>query len=98
MENNILEDLYKKIEDIHKIVSTFKDKQNSNITTDLIKIEDAAIITGYSKIYLYELVHRKTIPFIKKGRAIRFDKNELEDWMRAGRPNIFKETIKSLKK
>ncbi len=98
MENNILQDLYKKIDDIHKIVSTFKGKQNSNITTDLIKIEDATIITGYSKIYLYELIHKKSIPFIKRGRSIRFDKNELENWMRAGRPNIFKETIKNLKK
>lgn len=63
----------------------------------LIKIEQAVILTGYKKGYIYELVHRNAIPFLKRGRSVRFDPAELEVWMRADRPNIIQETIKRLK-
>lgn len=101
MNEKTLAYLCEKLDSIHEIVLELQrksDKPIREISTNLIKIDEAAIITGYSKIYLYELIHRKSIPYIKKGRSIRFDKGELEDWMRADRPNIFKETIKSLKK
>lgn len=100
-EDNVLETISQRIEDIYQIVSNLsnkEEKQKNSVETDLVKIEQAAIITGYTKMYLYELVHKKAIPFIKKGRSIRFDKKELEIWMRADRPNIFIETIKSFKK
>ena len=69
----------------------------SQPTNKLVKIEQAAIQTGYKKGYIYELVHRNAIPYIKRGRSVRFDPEELEAWMRAERPNIIQETIKSLR-
>lgn len=63
----------------------------------LVKIEKAMKITGYKRGYLYELVHRNAIPFIKRGRSVRFDPAELEAWMRANRPDVLRETIERLR-
>jgi len=62
-----------------------------------VKIDEAVKITGYKKGYIYELVFKNAIPYIKIGRSIRFDPEELDTWMRAGRPHILDQTIKSLK-
>lgn len=64
----------------------------------LVKIDEAAKITGYKKGYIYELIFRNAIPYIKRGRSVRFDPNELDAWMRQGRPHILNKTINSLKK
>jgi len=66
--------------------------------SELVKIDIAVEITGYKKGYLYELVNRNEIPYIRRGRSIRFSRTELILWMEAGRPSIVKETIKSLQK
>ena len=34
---------------------------------------------------LYHMVHRKTIPFYKKGKQLYFSKTALDDWMQSGR-------------
>lgn len=39
----------------------------------LVKIDAAAEITGYSKNYIYDLVNRNIIPFVKFGNMLRFD-------------------------
>ncbi len=64
----------------------------------LVKIDVAAEITGYKKGYIYELVNKNEIPFIRRGRSIRFSKDELYSWMKSGRPSIVNETIKNLQK
>jgi len=100
MDEKALNYLRERVDSIFQIVSQLQknaERPKALVKTNLIKVEDAMIITGYSKIYIYELIHKQAIPFIKRGRSVRFDKEELENWMRAGRPNIFKETIKSLK-
>lgn len=52
---------------------------------DLVGIEEASKITGFKKGYIYELTHKKAIPFHKVSkRAIRFSRQELNEWMRAG--------------
>lgn len=64
----------------------------------LVKIDEAVKITGYKKGYIYELIFKNAIPYLKIGRSIRFDPEELNAWMRAGSPNILDTTIKSFKK
>ena len=63
----------------------------------LIKVDQAAELTGYKRGYIYELIHRNAIPFIKRGRSIRFDPLELEHWMRAGRPSVIQSTINRMR-
>ena len=100
--NNPFEILEHKIDKLEKILSNIgkviiTQKEDIPIPQkNLIKIDEATKITGYRKGYIYELVHRNAIPYIKRGRSVRFDAKELEEWMRAGRPNIIQETIKRI--
>lgn len=48
---------------------------------EVLDIDEAAIITGYSKGHLYMLTSTKAIPHCKQGNSLRFNKAELNDWM-----------------
>jgi excisionase family DNA binding protein len=74
-----------------------KDSLIAKTVTDekLVKIERAAEITGYKKGYLYELVFKNAIPYIRINRSIRFDPEELERWMRSGRPKVLNDLIRN---
>lgn len=65
---------------------------------DLVDVTVAAEITGYEKSYLYELKHKKKIPYIQRGKrgAVRFSRKALIAWMESGQPDIQKEVIKRL--
>jgi excisionase family DNA binding protein len=52
---------------------------NNNQTNKPISIEQAAAYTGYTKSYLYKLVHEKKIPHYKpEGGRILFSLADLE--------------------
>jgi len=100
--NNPFEELNDRLEHIENLILDMRNQKQTEVTQPtkipkMVKIDEAAIITGYKKGYVYELVFRNAIPFVKVGRSLRFDTNELDNWMRAGRPNIFKKTVNSLK-
>ena len=48
---------------------------------EVLDIDEAAIITSYSKGHLYMLTSKKAIPHSKQGNSLRFNKAELNDWM-----------------
>ena len=49
-------------------------------------MDEAAKMLGVSKMYLYRLTCRRAIPFYKPtGHIIRFDREELADFIRGGR-------------
>lgn len=46
----------------------------------LMKIDEAASFLGVTVRGLYDMVARRTIPFRKVGRLLRFDRDELTEW------------------
>jgi excisionase family DNA binding protein len=44
----------------------------------LLRCEDAAAYLAVSESYLRKLVCRKRVPFVKLGRAVRFDPRSLD--------------------
>lgn len=47
-------------------------------------------ITGFKKNYIYDLVKREKIPFYKVNHSVRFDRKEIDLWMRSGRPDLIR--------
>ena len=47
----------------------------------LLNAHETATYLGLSKAALYQLVHRKRIPVVRLGRALRFDVVKLDDWI-----------------
>lgn len=101
--NNPFEQIDKRLDSIEKQMSAVVDilqKKDSPIAEavideKLVKIDRAAEITGYKKGYLYELVYKNAIPYVRINRSIRFDPIELVKWMRAGRPKVLDDVIRS---
>lgn len=91
-----LDDIEKRMSEVVGILQK-KDSPIAKPAIDekLVKIERAAEITGYKKGYLYELVFKNAIPYIRINRSIRFDPEELERWMRSGRPKVLNDLIRN---
>jgi len=69
--------LSSKIEDLSK---------STTPVNNTISIDEVSQLTGYSKKYIYQLVHRNAIPFHKPahgGRKLIFLRSEILDWMKA---------------
>lgn len=61
------------------------------MSTPLPKLETADVVApllGLSTQALYEAVRRELIPSVKIGRRIRFNLDELADWMAKGGKSI----------
>lgn len=54
---------------------------------DLIFIESACELTGYTEKTIYTKVSRKEIPVISYGRPLTFSRKMLQQWMLNGRPS-----------
>lgn len=52
----------------------------------MLTLEEASVITGLSKPWLYKQVREHTIPHYKpNGKIIYFDRSDLENWMKQNR-------------
>ena len=47
----------------------------------ILTIDEAAMLIGRSKKYVYRLTSERSIPHCKQGRSLYFKKDELERWM-----------------
>ncbi len=45
-----------------------------------LTLEDVSLLYGFSKSTLYKLTSAKAIPHYKRGKALFFDKTELDAW------------------
>ena len=82
--NNPFEEIFKRLENIEKMISPVvgtQPKGRDGKEPVLVRISVASSITGYSVNYLYHLASSGAIPCVKRGRSLRFDVNELQQWM-----------------
>ena len=83
--NNPFEEIFKRLENIEKMISpvvSSSSEEPGSRQSVLVRISVASSITGYSVNYLYHLASTGTIPCVKRGRTLRFDADELKQWMR----------------
>ena len=48
----------------------------------LLSVAEAAQLLGMSQSFLYKLAEAKAVPHVRMGRALRFDLNQIEPWLR----------------
>lgn len=51
------------------------------LSEPLLKVEDAAELLRVPRSTLYELVRSRHLPHIRVGRALRFTRSDLADWI-----------------
>ena len=48
----------------------------------ILTVEDLSNYTGFSRSYIYKLVHKSIIPYSKpNGKTLFFQKNEIDEWL-----------------
>lgn len=52
---------------------------------EFLTIDELTKLIGLTKATIYGHVHRNTIPFIKKGKMLRFSKQDILNWLHAGK-------------
>ena len=59
----------------------------SKATTEdeFLDINELSKLIGLTKPTIYGHVHRNTIPFIKKGKMLRFSKHDILNWLQSGK-------------
>jgi excisionase family DNA binding protein len=58
---------------------------NSGPSKDLMTVEEASIYLNLAHSTIYNLVHRREIPYMKRSRRLYFSKDELRSWVEEGR-------------
>ncbi|TND07944.1 MAG: DNA binding domain-containing protein [Bacteroidetes bacterium] len=65
----------------HKAPQSTKNSENEELMT----VQDAAAFLKLSVPTIYGLTQRAEIPVCKRGKRLYFSKQELSDWIKAGR-------------
>lgn len=84
--DEVLTDLNNKIDKLLRLSAAQK---------EVLTVDEVAAYTGLKKSYIYQLTHRKEIPFYKpKNKVLFFKRTELEAWLLRNRhiPNSEIET------
>lgn len=64
---------------------------------DTINIDEATKVTGLKEKSIYSKVSRLQIPTLTRGRPLMFSRNELQLWMKIGRPTVIEMELKKRK-
>jgi excisionase family DNA binding protein len=72
-------------EELSFFLSNIPTAPNSTATKDLLTIEEASIYLNLAYSTIYNLVHRREIPHMKRSRKLYFSKDELRKWLEEGR-------------
>ena len=59
--------------------------QNVTQEDEFLNIDELSKLIGLTKPTIYGHVHRNTIPYIKKGKMLRFSKQDILNWLDTGK-------------
>jgi len=62
-----------------------------NADRDIIFIDEACELTGYSKPTMYSKISRYEIPVLSRGKPLTFSKKILIQWIHDGKPSVAQE-------
>ena len=74
--------LYNEIPKENTLINEVKEER------DIIYLEEAAALTGYTDNTVYTKVSRREMPVVSSGRPLTFSRKQLNEWMAKGRPSI----------
>jgi excisionase family DNA binding protein len=57
----------------------------------VLSIEEVAEYIGMKACSIYGMIHRKSIPYIKMGRLVKFEKHKIDEWLHSSRRKTSKE-------
>lgn len=62
----------------------------------LLTVDELAEVLQVSKAWIYERTSRGTMPFIKVGHFVRFDRDEVMSWAKSGRAEEYVPVLRAI--
>jgi len=78
-------------EEVRTVLKEYQPSKKEDDTYDLMTIEETAEFIHMAVPSVYGLVHRKQIPYIKRGQRLIFEKKQIFEWLISGRQKTRKE-------
>ncbi len=69
-------------------------QQPAKNENELLNIQEVAEMLNMAVPSIYGLVHRRQIPYIKRGKKLIFEKTQVEEWLKNGRQKTIYDTGK----
>ncbi|RXR16313.1 DNA-binding protein [Flavobacterium amnicola] len=93
MENNLtfdnlpnaISELSKKVENIERLLLLKKEEQITELSEQLLTIQEAASFLNLSVPTVYSKVSKGELPFMKRSKRLYFSSFELMDYLKKGR-------------
>jgi excisionase family DNA binding protein len=67
-------------------------KGNDDSESEIMNIQEVAKKLKMAVPSIYGLVHRRQIPFIKRGKKLIFEQSQVNEWLKTGRRKTVFET------
>ena len=95
MKNLILTTHEELVTLIEQALSKFMEPKNgtASTTSSILSIDEASTYLQIPKGTIYQLTHRREIPFHKVGRSLKFTKKGLDEWLETTRKKTRKEIL-----
>jgi len=82
-------------EEVRQALRDYNQNANKgNPDNDLLNIQEVAEMLNLAVPSIYGLVHRRQIPYIKRGKKLIFEKSQVEEWLKNGRQKTIYDTDK----
>jgi excisionase family DNA binding protein len=82
-------------EEVRQALRDYNQNTNKvNPDNDLLNIQEVAEMLNLAVPSIYGLVHRRQIPYIKRGKKLIFEKSQVEEWLKNGRQKTIYDTDK----
>ncbi len=78
-EVSVLEYMQKQDERLNNIENLL------SLSKKVLNIDEVSKLTGLSKSTIYKFTHFGSIPFYKQAKHLYFDREEIENWLKANR-------------
>jgi len=84
LEQQFLQQVERQME---KVLMAFEERHYKlkKETEKVFSIDEVADYIGFQKASIYGLINRKSIPYIKCGRLVKFEKSQIDLWLQSKR-------------
>ncbi|MEI6580021.1 MAG: helix-turn-helix domain-containing protein [Eubacteriales bacterium] len=72
-------------DEVRQALNEFTQLPAKDADNDLLNIQEVAQMLNLAVPSIYGLVHRRQIPYIKRGKKLIFEKSQVEQWLKNGR-------------
>jgi excisionase family DNA binding protein len=77
--------IWDKLDNIERLLTEKDSSKSINESENLLTVQEAANFLNLAKPTIYSKVHKRELPFMKRGKRLYFSQSELLEYIKEGR-------------